>query len=1718
MRLPVAWGIVGVLVLNLLTGFDPHTYHNGTPTWSRVTWQNDIPFLPAPQLAQAIEAAFHEDGDSIRLQRGETVLSYVDSTGQWYGNDLVVTGIPPAFRAGDSWQIPAVPVADRLGVTAQVDGRRVLFSYTRRNALPPSLGPAEQYRALPPGIGELIEEQLFLSDQDYARAGRLTFQNREPSCPEDRGGLALLRARIADPYPILVRFECASASRPWHVFLADYHADGSVDRAAIYSHMDPAGVPRQVTVYYAEFTAEQPGLLVFRRDAGRGPLLHLTDYSYEQVYDQWQSGFRGNASFAMWVLDSEGEWRSVYESPFHFYGDDSTTSTAVRVTAEGQRLTSVRYSQDVDGDGGQAKPTDYDASITYVGDVPLPAQSGVRWLVGNNELPAVLSRAGARELSPGLGWDRALLTWDEDDWNYADRDRLRRERWEGAIGLRSPSFPWPVGGPPSTAFNTRYEIADPLPAGPGRVYLSSIDQRFHLFGARTGWLSLDLDRDDLPELIISYSDTDEDGYFDSWRYDLDGDGAPEHESSVKETPALVSFDHQYIGEQYQQVTRQRVADAYTLLTVLRQLTPPDPVPGETALAGLGATTTTRDLAASPETLRLHLEGIVYQRFRLFLGGLTDSVQEEQLGALFYSGRWSDLIQMLASRVAETELAPVGPTYTAEELATARSNLLTHSWAREELAEILLGNSPAFTGASPNKRSAALSYALRPDGWLWDLVPSTRLPRVYYVNQEKGSPQTGREIYRYHAHYPWRIDPVLHPYRVQDPVDGTWYPTNDFLTGDMTTGPYADNGAGWVSSSGDRYYFIAYYVHAVYLQEIFPAINSLALAYAVTGDPIFAHKAGVLLAKVATEYPNAGDRADRTFQPGYGQYSGMISDVNWGTDEAYVMARAFATVLPALRDDTQLAVFVGERVPGVRTTGDVVSVVAKSILLPAAQALQDRRLLGNDGMHQRTAAALSLALTAGGSEYRAEVQRILDWLFDDVGMRYWADNSFGIDGSPFSSPSYGVSRAYMLDAALLLERFRMLDPSLLPADRYPSLLDHPKFKQYFAFYAGIVSLDRYFPVLGDSRTGAGGASTYNNLAPLPTPALVTPSALGGAALFLRPYLLWRSPALGALLASTPEPARDLFLPGPDVGEATLEWRDQSLVLDGYGLAILRSGVGDNRRAVSLFYGDFWEHGHQDPLTIGLNAYSLDLLPELGYPQAWNHRGWESHIAAHDTMTVDGRQPTLNNPGALRFLADLPGVKAAQAQQKPYREVDLYQRTVVMVDVDEDSFYLLDAFDVMGGTAHTLSWHGPGNSSLLVEGGGTALPGPAPPLFDGGGPYPEWEDNLKERRLIEYGEPLEVRWLFRDAAATRLSLYLLPQGRERLVTGRGRPPADPAAYWLDFAFTTRQGDSRPLSSRFLTLLASYQGKPVVREVSRHDTALGTLVIVESDQRRDYLVIGQGDFPDTQVAAAGDVAWVQAKGKEVSRLGVIGRSVRYGNLGLELRDPGPWQVVEVDWRNMTVKVKGPEPVPGELAGEQFQFGNGWRSHTQTVRYVESLPDGGVLHLETLPLMAAGEAWDFHDNWFRTRAALHPANLEDPEADQDNYYRGAWVEGRAGTGYRVTGITPGRGGVIRLEDGVTTNELTVTIGGEYRVYAFGPGDTVSWKPRAELSRISDQRWRLEGAEAGAVATVHCTAQGSTTVEWSPRPGSPTHSLAADPETGCTVRVPPLQVQRKGD
>ena len=311
-------------------------------------------------------------------------------------------------------------------------------------------------------------------------------------------------------------------------------ADGVIDGVVDYQDNDGDGDVDEMGIYFGEY--QKPWIdknkvnVWWSQDIGDDNLLwYDVDWSYEQYACQYRSHFGGDEVFYQLSLTKGAhEWLNVFEDPFAFYDvdNDGASEVAVRICAVGHDVSSLRYSMDIDNDAEGQHAHDYDFSITA-----LPGKHPIRTSRANTVLSKLrgidvhplLSWQEARRFARQAAWGKTLLTWDEINANTeADSERHPHEGWEGVINHGSADFPQ-IGGPPTSKFNKRNEIAE-SPAAPLRLYYDATDHRLHLMGASKGWLDVDADLDGKLDARYSYIDDNGDGVFDRRQLDLDGDG------------------------------------------------------------------------------------------------------------------------------------------------------------------------------------------------------------------------------------------------------------------------------------------------------------------------------------------------------------------------------------------------------------------------------------------------------------------------------------------------------------------------------------------------------------------------------------------------------------------------------------------------------------------------------------------------------------------------------------------------------------------------------------------------------------------------------------------------------------------------------------------------------------------------------------------------------------------------------------------------------------------------------------------------------------------------------------------------------------------------------------------------------------------------------------------------------------------------------------------
>jgi hypothetical protein len=156
-------------------------------------------------------------------------------------------------------------------------------------------------------------------------------------------------------------------------------------------------------------------------------------------------------------------------------------------------------------------------------------------------------------------------------------------------------------------------------------------------------------------------------------------------------------------------------------------------------------------------------------------------------------------------------------------------------------------------------------------------------------------------------------------------------------------------------------------------------------------------------------------------------------------------------------------------------------------------------------------------------------------------------------------------------------------------------------------------------------------------------------------------------------------------------------NESMNKEDWHLTLLRSGQSERERVVWLDYDTGGRHGHLDALNLGLFAKGLDLMPDFGYPPV--HRGgwegdlfhWYLNTASHNTVVVDGVNQKKPVDGMTTFWASGDCFQAVRASCEAVYEIPRYERSVVMIDISDTDSYVLDLFQVVGGTDHAKFMH-------------------------------------------------------------------------------------------------------------------------------------------------------------------------------------------------------------------------------------------------------------------------------------------------------------------------------------------------------------------------------------------------------------------------------------------
>jgi len=713
-----------------------------------------------------------------------------------------------------------------------------------------------------------------------------------------------------------------------------------------------------------------------------------------------------------------------------------------------------------------------------------------------------------------------------------------------------------------------------------------------------------------------------------------------------------------------------------------------------------------------------------------------------------------------------------------------------------------------------------------------MVVAEGLPRYYAIGPSWDTERhrckyCGTDLHEKFGRYSWITDPFGHPWKIQCPDCERWFPSNDFAgyyalgldengvfqstiakekndalvaqgeDGYLKNLLYPEKGEGWGVDDGFGYY-VAYYIH-----------EGIWGGAGVGGTG--AVKQGLSALKDAYLY--TGDEK-------YGKAGASLLDriadfypeYDWGLWNSFRGLEAKGTILDVVWGNyiaTSFCLAYDAFFPVMDE--DMRLNVENGILRSVYRFARTGQLRGNFGITQQTVTAAAVVL-----DTMPETGEWLDYVMaygggDVAGKLIDVVDRDGMGNE--ASPSYNsIWIDYLIDMADLLDGY----------DTYPQadLYQNPKFVQMLYAQLPVIMGGYYSAQIGDS-----GQTASRNI------------------------YLQQGTAMKAWQA-TGDPVFKQFLDGElDLG---------STLMAGYGLAALRNGVKSD---FWMYFGQTGGHGHADSLNLGVDAYGLNMAPELGYPVATaddpHDVQWLKSTLSHNTVFVDGKkQPndrTISRGFPLHF-DDAGRVKVMDVDDSPaYPQVSEYRRTVVMVEVGEEVSYGVDFFRVTGGNDHIYSFHSQSDEIFETEGPAFVPQVDEHGMFVGSyagadvpcGPndsYPlgfTWLDNV--RRAENPGGAYAVDFavkdfqgVLEDGEGLHLRMTQLNSDLSDVAIARGMPPkllGNPE--YLEYVLARRTGKN--LDSLFVTVFEPYRGE---RYISNIEAVPGGVKITHVNGRVDVI----------------------------------------------------------------------------------------------------------------------------------------------------------------------------------------------------------------------------------------------------------------------------------------
>lgn len=802
-------------------------------------------------------------------------------------------------------------------------------------------------------------------------------------------------------------------------------------------------------------------------------------------------------------------------------------------------------------------------------------------------------------------------------------------------------------------------------------------------------------------------------------------------------------------------------------------------------------------------------------------------------------------------------------YPTDLIQKAQSNIASYAWAKEIQNQIVQDSQPYMQFSNDD---------------LWGLMFGNTLKRSWMVWSNGHCPACETDVPMYN----WEIDALNRPWKIRCPHCSEDFPKNDFQAyyrsgldvNAVFNAELADrsllfnaehpdpndpdhlfgvDGGEGFRAGGNIWWFIGtYLIYGQWKQVVQGGICKLANAYTVTGERHYAHKAGILLDRVADLYPTFDFKREGVLYEKNAD-AGYVSTWHDACEEVRELILAYDQIRDAISKDDELADFLQAKSEqyGLGVSKAKPVDVMQNIETRILQETLDNFDKIRSNYPRQEIALITCHTVLGWPENRAHVMELVDEM---------VEASTAVDGVTGEKGLAGYASGVIQSLAQFLEMFCRVDANFLD----DMLERHPNLRQTYRFHLDTLCLQHYYPRIGDTGGFAQQTDQYVGVRFSKSPGLL-PSMY---------YFLWRLYERTGDVAYVQALYRandnvvdglpyDLFADDCEMLQQSvaeiiktegIEIQNESVNKEDWHVALLRSGKPDQERVVWLDYDTGGRHGHLDALNMGLFAKGLDLMPDFGYPPV--HMGgwdgdlfhWYLNTASHNTVVVDGQNQQKPVDGVTKLWASGECFRAVQASCEEVYDIPKYERTLVMIDISEADSYVLDVFQVVGGNDHAKFMHshfgsvtteGLTLSPSAEYGYRTQMRNFQCDLSPESGWWVDWqvEDRLE---YLDAGKDVHLRYIdLTTNAQAHLAEAWIAMGFHNNEVA-----------WVPRLMVRRQSETGELDSTFVGVCEPYEDTPQIKAVKRlplmgkngevcSDASVAVEVLL-ADGRRDLLVV--------------------------------------------------------------------------------------------------------------------------------------------------------------------------------------------------------------------------------------------------------------------------------------